>query len=131
MQTLEEIRTYFRNDRFASAAGCEIEEVGEKYAKCSLLLSDLHRNALGGVMGGAIFTLADLAFAVATNWEKPGTVAISSNIAYLSAPRGTCLTAEAECIKDGRTTCYYRIPVKDELGTPVAELTVTGFHLGK
>ena len=131
MQTLEEIRAYFRHDRFASSAGCEIDEVGEKTAKCSLVLTDLHRNALGGVMGGAIFTLADLAFAVASNWQAPGTVAISSQIAYLSAPKGGRLTAEAHCVKDGRSTCFYRVPVRDEFGTTVAELSVTGFHLGK
>jgi len=131
MQSLEEVRAYFQNDRFASSAGCGVDEIGPRYAKCSLILSDLHKNALGGVMGGAIFTLADLAFAVASNWEKPGTVAISSNVAYLSAPKGARLTAEARCVKDGRTTCYYQISVRDELSTPVAEIACTGFHTAK
>ena len=131
MQTLEEVRAYFRGDRFASDAGCVIEEIGDRFAKCSLRLTDAHRNALGGVMGGAIFTLADLAFAVASNWQTPGTVAISVDIAYLSAAKGETLFAEARCIKDGRSTCFYRIAVRDELGTPVAELSATGFHLKK
>lgn len=131
MQSLEEVRAYFRNDRFAAAAGCVIDEVGEKSAKCSMILTDQHRNAMGGVMGGAIFTLADLSFAVACNWENPGTVAISVDISYLSAPKGGVLYAEAVCVKDGRSTCFYRISVRDELGTPVAELSATGFHLKK
>ena len=44
----------------------EIEEVDDGYAKCSLEIQPHHLNAANTVMGGAIFTLADFAFAVAT-----------------------------------------------------------------
>ena len=62
---LEEVRERFSQDRFATVNGAVIEAVGEGYAKCSIILNETHRNALGAVMGGAIFTLADFAFAVA------------------------------------------------------------------
>lgn len=71
-KTLDEVRKLFKKDRFATESGAVINEIGERYAKCSLKLSDSHRNALGAVMGGAIFTLADFAFAVAANWQDPG-----------------------------------------------------------
>ena len=83
---------------------------------------------MGAVMGGVPFTLADFAFAVASNWQNPGTVSISSNIAFLGVAKGDKLIAEAACVKDGRSTCYYRIDVYDDLKRPVAAVTITGFH---
>ena len=128
MKSIEEIRDFFKNDRFALENGMVIDEVGDNYAKCSLKLEERHQNALGCVMGGAIFTLADFAFGVAANNKGFGTVSISSSIAFLGAVKGERLIAEAKCVKNGRTTCYYTVSVTDELGTRVAEVTVTGFN---
>lgn len=128
LKTIEEVREMFTHDRFATENGAVIDEIGDHYAKCSLQLADKHKNALGAVMGGVPFTLADFAFAVASNWQKPGTVSLSSNITYLGRAKGGALIAEAECVKDGRTTCYYRINVCDDLGNTVAAITTTGYH---
>ena len=65
-QELEQIREFFAKDRFATDNGATIEEVDDGYAKCSLEIQPHHLNAANTVMGGAIFTLADFAFAVAT-----------------------------------------------------------------
>ena len=65
--TLEEAREHFKNDRFATNAGMQIDEIGEDCSICSVTLTDDHKNAYGGVMGGVIFTLADFAFAVCAN----------------------------------------------------------------
>ena len=72
MKTLEEVRTIFEKDRFAMVNGAVIDEIGDHAAACSLILTDSHRNAIGAVMGGVYFMLADFAFAVAANWEKMG-----------------------------------------------------------
>ena len=67
---MDEARKMFAKDRFATEqTGAVIEEVAPNYAKCSMQIMDQHRNAYGGVMGGAIYTLADFAFAVASNFE--------------------------------------------------------------
>lgn len=128
MRTLEEVRELFAKDRFATENGAIIEEIGENYAKCSLQITDSHRNALGAVMGGASFTLADFTFAVAANWQNPGVVSLNSNITYLGVAKGKKLIAEAFCVKSGRTTGYYRVDVKDELENMVAAVTITGFR---
>lgn len=128
MNELEKARKMFENDRFATENGAVIDEIGENYAKCSLVITDRHRNALGGVMGGVYFTLADFAFAVASNHASPGTVAISSDIAFVGACKGTKLIAETTLVKNGRSTCCYRVDVTDELGTPIAAVTTVGFH---
>lgn len=129
MKTLEEIRSQFENDRFATENGAVIDEAREGYAKCSVKLDSRHRNAMGGVMGGVYFTLADFAFAVAANCEKMGVVSISTNIAFLSACKGNIVTAEARLVKDGRTTCYYTVDVFDDTGRQVAAVTITGCHV--
>lgn len=127
---LKEIQERFKADRFAAAMGAEILEARPGRAKCALTLGELHRNAAGGVMGGVAFTLADFAFAVAANCEKMGTVSLSSQIAYLSRPKGERLIAVANRVKEGRSTCYYTVDITDELGTPVAQVTTTGFIKG-
>ena len=127
-KTLEEVRNIFANDRFATENGAVIDSVGDHTATCSLTVTPHHKNAMNALMGGVAFTLADFAFAVASNWQKPGTVSLNSSITFLGTPKGSRLSATAVCVKNGRSTCCYRIDVSDELGTPVAAVTTTGFH---
>jgi acyl-CoA thioesterase len=107
-----------------------IEKIGDRSAVCSLIITDSHRNAMGAVMGGVYFMLADFAFAVAANNEKMGCVSLKSDISFLSSAKGEKLIAEAVCVKDGKSTACYRVDVTDELGILVATVTVTGYHIG-
>ena len=84
-------------------------------------------NATGTVMGGAKFTLADFAFAVACNWQGTIHVSRTSQVTYLGVAKGKRLIAEAHKVKEGFNTCYYLVEVNDELGTQVAQVTVDGF----
>lgn len=125
--TLDEVRERFSHDRFATVNGAVIDEIGEGYAKCSMILNDTHRNALGAVMGGAIFTLADFAFAVASNWNKNPQVSLNASVSFLGKAKGSRLVAEARKLKEGRKTCYYEVMVSDEHGNQVAHMTCNGF----
>lgn len=127
---IERIREVFSKDRFATENGAVIEEVGEHYAKCSIELTEHHFNAAGGVMGGVHFVLADFAFAVATNWNGMGVVSLSSTITYLGAVKGKKLIAEAECVKEGRSTVFYHVIIRDDFDNMVAEVGITGFRKG-
>lgn len=129
-RTLEEVRRIFEGDRFATENGAIIEEIGDHSATCSLVITDLHRNAMGAVMGGTYFMLADFAFAVAANWEKMGCVSLRSDISFLGAAKGKKLTAKAVCVKNGKTTACYRVDVTDDLGNLTATMTATGYHVG-
>lgn len=128
-KTLEEVRKLFEGDRFATENGAVIDAIGHRSATCSLVLTDAHRNAMGAVMGGTYFTLADFAFAVAANWEKMGCVSLRSDISFLGAAAGQKLIATATCLKDGRTTVCYRVDVTDETGRLVALVTTTGYRV--
>ena len=128
-KSLEEVRKIFEGDIFAIENGAVIEEIGERSATCSLIITDSHRNAMGVVMGGTYFMLADFAFAVAANHEKMGCVSLRSDISFLGSAKGEKLIAKAVCIKDGRTTACYRVDVTDNLGNLTATVTVTGYHI--
>ncbi len=125
----EEVRKFFENDKFATDNGMVIEEYSHHYAKCSFEIQPVHRNAMGNVMGGALFTLADFAFAVAANWENAGTVSLSSSISYNGVAKGNKVIASAECVKDGRSTCCYIIELKDDLDNLVATVVMNGFKM--
>ena len=129
MPTLEELRERFRLDRYAvQLTGAEIREVEPGRAVCTLALRPEHMNANNAPMGGAIFTLADFAFAVAANgFSDKITVSQHVSITFLSPAKGSTLLAEARCVKAGRTTCLYQVEVRDERGTFVAHATVNGF----
>ena len=127
--SLQDAREFFIKDRFASENGMTLEALTEDGAVCAMALGERHRNAEGGVMGGAILALADFAFAVASNNAHRPTVAQQVSLNFLSASRGACLTAVASCRKDGRTSCVYNIDIKDDLGKDIAQAMFTGFKL--
>lgn len=125
----EEIEAVFRNDRFATdAAGCRVVEGSKGRAVCSMKLADVHRNAMGNVMGGAIFTLADFALAIACNIGEEPTVSVESGISFLSSTKGTELTATATCDKSGRSLGFYTVVVEDDLGKRIARMTATCYR---
>lgn len=125
---IDEIRALFAEDKFATNAGCTIVEASKHHAICEMPLTRLHLNAQGGVMGGAIFTLADFALAVAVNVGQADTVAVDNNIRYLSAPKGGKLIATARMDKAGRSLAFVTVNVADDTGRPVAIMTATGFR---
>ena len=129
---LEEVRAYFAADRFAAeVCGITIEEVSPGEAFCRMEIADLHKNALGGVQGGAIFTLADFAFAVASNQNEAPTVSLSNHITYLRGSGGTVLFARARQVSSGRRIAAYQATVTDDLEQIIAVMSVTGYIRNK
>lgn len=128
LETLEEVRAFFAKDRFATDNGAVVEEIGDYYVKCSMMLDERHKNAVGGIMGGVHFVLADFAFAIAANRQQMGAVSLNSNITFLGPVRGNKLIAEARCIKEGRNTNYYQVDLWDDLENHIAVVTITGYR---
>ena len=76
---------------------------------------------LGIPHGGAIFSLADAAFAAASNSYGQVAVALNVSLNYLSAvPVGARLYAEATEESKSRRIALYRLSVTADDGTPVA-----------
>lgn len=127
----EQIRDRFRADIYASeTTGIEILEARKDYGRAVLELDGRHVNGQGGVMGGAIFTLADYAFAIATNTGQEKTVTVETSIHFMAPPRGKKLFAEAKMLRSGRHLCCCEVTITDEFGTQVATTTATGARVG-
>lgn len=132
MRDIEQTRRFFQGDKYAvEVTGIEIDEADDCYSKCSLTLDERHRGAHGQVMGGVIFTLADFAFAVATNSSESFTATANSHINFLSSSKGKRLFAECRKIKEGRRLCFYEIEITDDLGAEIAVISTTGCHISK
>ena len=128
-RSLEEARAFFVNDRFATSNNMTLEALTDGGAVCAMEITERHQNAEGGLMGGAILALADFTFAVASvNAHRP-TVAQQVSLSLLNASRGKKLISSAHCVKDGRTSCVYRIEIKDDLDKDIAQAMFTGFKL--
>jgi len=105
-------------DHFGKLVGIQVIDVKDGYAKVSLKITKDHINFTGVTHGGAIFTLADCAFAEAANFGEKEAVAIQANINFLKpSVEGDVLTAEAVRISESRRFSLYRVTVyrNDEL----------------
>jgi acyl-CoA thioesterase len=79
--------------------------------------------------GGAIFSLADAAFAVASNSHGPLAVALEISVNYVAPARaGERLIAEAREESQGRRIGVYRLRVTKEDGTVVALAQATAYR---
>ena len=85
-------------------------------------------NAMGGAHGGAMFTLADQAFAIASNLGKEPQVALVASINYIRPGKGM-LEAVARRTSDTRRTALYEGRVFDD-GELVAVFQGTGYKIG-
>ncbi len=84
-------------DRFAAASGVQLLKMGQGEAYAQMTVTETHLNGAGVCQGGALFTLADLAFAAAVNSGGLVTVSTNSSITFLSSARkGDVLTAFAK-----------------------------------
>lgn len=108
---LEAIKHHFAQDHFAATSGVQILELQRGYARAALTVEDRHLNSVGTLHGGAIFTLADLAFAMACNSGGRVAVAINTNLSFLKATRSGTLVAEATEVSRSRriSTCTVRV----------------------
>lgn len=127
-EDLDRVREFFKGDRYAMATGAVIDEIDDHYAKCSLVITDLHKNAMGGVMGGVYFTLADFAFAVASNWQSPGIVGLNMDVSYIGVPKSGKLIAEAKMVKESKHIATYQVEIRDDLGNITTIVQCLGFN---
>ncbi len=116
----ETAKKIFANDRYACLTGVEIIETGTGYCKARLNIEDRHMNAANVVQGGAIFTLADLAFAVASNSHGQLALAINVNISFLKAATAGALYAVATEVTEPGRLGAYDVLVTDNNGEIIA-----------
>ena len=115
----------------AFPAAAQMQEAYPSYiqtnGRAELEITPDKLNGLDLVQGGAIFTLADLAFAGAANSGGIPTVSASVNLSYIRPGTGTKLRAVASEVSRGRRTGVYSVQVFDGAGKIVAHGSITGF----
>jgi acyl-CoA thioesterase len=125
---MSDLRTFFGGDRFAARNGIELLEVQEGRARARLTVGSEHLNAAGVVQGGAVFTLADFAFAAASNSRGNVALAIEAHVTFLRAVRSGILLAEAREESGSRRLSTCTVRVLDEKGELVALFTGTAYR---
>jgi len=99
-------------DPYAALLGIRFCEGGPGYAVVEMDVADQHINFLNGGHGGAIFSIADTAFGLASNSYDKISIGIDAHIAYVKgAVVGDRLTARAREISRTRRTAAYRVDV--------------------
>lgn len=116
-----------KNDKFADLVGIELLELGEGYAEVRMEITENHLNGENIPHGGALFTLADYAFAAASNYTSPVTLAINASISFFKAPKGKVLTARAREVTTQNKLCGYEVEILDENNELVAKFSGTGY----
>ena len=102
-------------DYFAETLSMKVLEAKDGYAKVSMKIKKIHTNALGFTHGGAIFSLADYAFAQACNFGDNVAVAVQVSINFLKpSVEDDTLTAEVSRVSDGKTMGLYQVTVRKE-----------------
>ena len=119
-------------DRFARYVGILVEEATPEYARVSMPLGENQRNGVNLAHGGAIFTLADLAFAAIANAGSES-VALNAqtSISFLRGGSHGPLVAEARMRHSGRTLLTVDVDVRDADGALLATAVCTGCRTTK
>lgn len=101
-------------DSFVSALGLEVEVLEPGKARARGTVRKEHLNSMAMAHGGYLYTLADTAFAFASNSRGVPAVAISTHMEYLQPGReGETLEALASEVYLGYRTGVYRIEVRN------------------
>ncbi len=117
---MDEISEFFEKDLYARENGIELVHVGPGTARVRMEVRNEHRNSHGTVHGGAIFTLADAAFALASNSHGVPAAAINAHISFMKAARSGTLHAEAREFALNPRLATYTVEVTDDEGEKIA-----------
>ena len=117
------------SDRFAELLGVETLHSSFDQTVCRLRVRDEQRNALGGIHGGLIFALADIAFAAACNAGEATYIGLQAEVRYMAQAQGDELTASATRMGGSRRIAHYQVLVSDALANPIALFTASAYRL--
>jgi acyl-CoA thioesterase len=120
MPDLENVKQRLRDDQFAERCNIELLSVTSGRASARMTLHPHHRNGIGTVQGGAIFTLADFTFAAAANSHGAVSVAVNASITFMKAAGTGTLWAEARELAMNFKIGTYSVEIKDDQGDLVA-----------
>lgn len=125
---VQALKDFFLHDEFARQNGIEIVEIAEGYARTQVRIEPRHLNAGGYVQGGVLFTLADLAFAAATNSHGTLTVTSTANITFVRGATGGIITAQAQELVNHHHLPFCEVRIIDSGSNLLAIFTASGYR---
>jgi acyl-CoA thioesterase len=117
---MDPLKEFLQRDAFVKHCGIELVSFAPGQAVTRMTIQPSHFNAVGIVQGGAIFTLADYAFAAASNSHGSIAVGINVSITYMKSASAGTLTAEAREVALNPKLASYTVNVTDDTGSLVA-----------
>lgn len=127
-QNLDIYKKQFDKDLFAKNAGIRLLKASPGFATAQMKVRPRHLNSVNVVHGGAIFTLADFAFAVAANAHGKMALAIDAEISFFKAVNSGTLTAVAKEISLNFKLGTYLIEIFNEKEELIAHFKGTVFR---
>ena len=122
------IKEFFKADRYAALSGVELLSVEPGRAKTRMEIGEMHLNAGNVVQGGAIFTLADLAFAAAVNAYGNLAMSIETSIRYFKGIGSGVLFADARLVHLHKRLATFEVRITDETDELIALFTATAYR---
>jgi acyl-CoA thioesterase len=123
------IKEFFKKDLYAELTGAELIEVDNGRAVVKMEVRETHFNAGGVVQGGAVFTLADLAFAAAAvSIYKSVVVSIETDIRFFKSTNSGTLYAKAKALDIHHKLGTFEVRIVDEKEQLIALFTATGYR---
>ncbi len=117
---------------FGRKFGIKLVDLQPGAASVEMRFTEDMENMFGMAHGGAIFSLMDAAFEVASNSHGTMAVALNMNINYLASPaKGATLTAKAKEINKTKRTATYDIRAEDDSGKLLAACQALVYRLDK
>lgn len=128
---IKKLEQILKNDRFAQASDIQLVAIGRGEAQAEMQVSDKHLNGVNIIQGGALFTLADFAFAAASNSHGRIAVATNASISFFKGIASGKLTAYAKELNSGNTLAHYSVDIYDDNNNRIAHFTGTAFFKGE
>jgi acyl-CoA thioesterase len=128
---LKQLEQLLQNDRFARNNDIWLVSVGKGEAQAQMQISDRHLNGVNIIQGGALFTLADFAFAAASNSHGRIAVAANASISFFKGISSGKLTAYAKELNSGKSLGHFCVDIYDQDNNLIAHFTGTAFFKGE
>lgn len=114
MTDIDALRERIESDAYCGTLGIELVALEPGSATTCLEMREELTNFHGTAHGGAVYSLADAAFAAASNSRGETAIALETNVSYLEAVEvGTVLTATATETHAAGRTAEYEVVVAD------------------
>jgi len=120
---MDKVKKLFSKDQFAAHNGIELIEIRPGQASCKMVIQEIHRNGLGLVHGGALFTLADFAFSIAASSRGRRCVSLNASISFVTPGISGTIYAEATEISLNNKIGTYDVKITNDKKEILATFT--------